>query len=234
MKLNIITINPNFFRSPFKNGLINKAINKKKIKINFFNIIDFIKKNDSFDGKIYGGSSSLLIKPKLLYLAIKKIKTKYNNSFVIYPSPQGKIINKNLIEKILNYKSLIFICGRYSGIDQRIIDNYVDIELSIGDYILSCGEISTLVIIDILIRYIPGVLNNINSLYENSFFINSKLLSYPNYTKPKIFNNYFVPKVLLSGNHKNIKLWRLQQSFIKTLLKKPYLLNNFLLEKKKK
>lgn len=230
MKLNIVTINPNFFKSPLKNGLINKAIKKKKVIINLFNIRDFLNKNESFDCKIYGGIPGMLMKPEFLYLAIKKIKKKYINSFIVYPSPQGKIINNFLIKKLLNFKSLVFICGRYNGIDQRIIDNYIDIELSIGDYILSCGEISTLVIIDILIRYIPGVLNNINSLKEESFY--NKLLCCPNYTKPRKFNGYSVPKVLYSGNHKDINLWRLKKSINNTLLKKPYLLKNFFLKKK--
>ncbi len=178
MYLNILSINPNFFISPFKNGLIYKAIKLNKIILNVFNINNFIK-NSRFDGKIYGGGAGLILRPEPLYLAIKKVNSIYSNSFVIYLSPQGKIIDKFLINKLLSYKSLIFICGRYNGIDQRIIDKYVNIELSIGDYIISCGEISTLVVIDILVRNIPGILNNIESSKLDSFNYLNGLLGYP-------------------------------------------------------
>ncbi len=178
MNFNIITINPNFFKSPLKNGLINKAIKKKIININIINLINFTKYHN-YEDKIYGGGSGLLFKPEPLFLSINNIKNDYPNSLIIYLSPHGKIIDNYLIKKLLNYNSLILICGRYNGIDQRIIDNYIDIELSIGDYILSCGEISSLVIIDILIRNIPGVLNNIKSLKCDSFYYLNKLLGFP-------------------------------------------------------
>ncbi len=229
MIFNIVTMNPSFFISPFKNGLIYKGIKKKIISFNFWNLMDLKKKYD-IDGKIYGGGSGLLMSPKPLYYVIKKIRDLYKKSFIVHLSPQGQIININLINKLLCYDSLIFICSRYNGVDQRLIDNYIDIEISIGDYILSCGEISVLVIIDLIIRNIPGILNNINSSKNDSFNFKG-LLGYPNYTKPHNFNNFTVPEVLLSGNHKNIYLWRLRQSFIKTLIYKPYLLNHFFLDK---
>ncbi len=231
MNFNIITINPDFFTSPFKNGLIYKGIKKNILNFNIWNLMNFKKKKYGIDDKIYGGGPGLLMQPKPLYKVIKKIRNLYKKSFVIHLSPQGQIIDINLINKLLNYNSLVFICSRYSGIDQRIIDNYIDIEISIGDFILSCGEISVLVLIDLIIRNIPGILNNIDSCKNDSFNFKG-LLSYPNYTKPYKFNNFCVPKILLSGNHKNINLWRLKQSFIKTLIHKPYLLNNFFTDKK--
>ncbi len=229
MIFNIITLNPDFFISPLKSGLINKGIKKKIINFNFWNLMDF-KNKSNIDGKIYGGGPGLLMHPEPLYLIIKKIRSLYKESFVIHLSPQGQIINSNLINQLLYYDSLIFICSRYSGIDQRIIDNYIDMEISIGDFILSCGEISVLVIIDLIIRYIPGILNNIDSCKNDSFNFKG-LLSYPNYTRPCKFNNFLVPEVLLSGNHKNINLWRFKQSLIKTLILKPYLLDNLFLDK---
>ncbi len=235
MNFNIITINPNFFKSPLKNGLIYKALKKKIININIINLFNFIYNNNNYEDKVYGGGAGLLFKPEPLFLSISSIKKNNYNTFVIYLSPQGQIINNNLINKLLNYNSLILICGRYNGIDQRIIDNYVDIEISIGDYVISCGEISSLVLIDVLIRKIPGVLNNIKSLKSDSFnYINNKLLGYPNYTRPRIFNNLSIPKVLLSGNHKKIFLWRFKMSFIKTLFIKPYLLKSLFLINKNK
>ncbi len=179
MNFNIITINPNFFKSPLKNGLIYKAIKKKIINVNLINLTKFLNNNNNYEDKIYGGGAGLLFKPESLYLSINSIKKNNFNSLVIYLSPQGKIIDDYIIKKILNYNSLIFICGRYNGIDQRIIDNYVDIELSIGDYIISCGEISSLVVMDILIRKIPGVLNNIKSCEFDSFNYLNKLLGFP-------------------------------------------------------
>ncbi len=230
MYFNIITINPDFFVSPFKNGLICKGIKKKIIHFNIWNLMDFKKSNYGIDNKIYGGGAGLLMQPKPLYYVIKKIRSLYKKNFIIHLSPQGQLINVNLIKQLLNYNSLVFICSRYSGIDQRIIDNYIDIEISIGDFILSCGEISVLVLIDIIIRNIPGILNNIDSCKNDSFNFNG-LLGYPNYTKPFKFKDYCVPEVLLSGNHKEIHLWRIKQSFIKTLIYKPYLLNNFFTDK---
>ncbi len=232
MNLNILSINPKFFISPLNNGLIKKAIDKKIVNFIFWNLFDFIKNKKKCDGKIYGGGPGLLLRPEPLFNIINRIKKKNKNSLIIYLSPQGNIINNKIIKKVLNYNSLIIICGRYNGIDQRIIDKYIDIEISIGDYILSCGEISALVLIDIIIRRIPGVLNNYNSLKFDSFSFFNGLLGYPNYTRPKIFNNLCVPKVLFSGNHKNIFLWRFKKAFYKTLLVKPYLLKYKLLNKK--
>ncbi len=227
MYINLITLNPNFFKSVFNNGLIYKAIKNNILYFNFFNPRSFILNNDkNINDKIYGGGPGLLIKPKYLYMCIKKIKKLYKNSYIIYLSPQGIIINKSIIMNLLNYKSITFICGRYSGIDQRIIDKYVDFELSIGDYILSCGEISALVSIDAIIRYIPGIINNKLCNYFDSFSFNNGLLGCPNYTRPKIFNNMKVPDILLSGNHKKIKEWRINKSLKKTLINKSYLIKN--------
>ncbi len=224
MYINLITLNPDFFKSFLKNGLIYKAIKNNILFFNFFNPRLFLSKNDkNINDKIYGGGPGLLIKSLPIYLSIRKAKKICKNYYIIYLSPQGDILNKVIISKLLEYKSIIFICGRYSGIDQRIIDKYVDFELSIGDYILSCGEISSLVVIDVLVRHIPGIINNLSNKFD-SFYFNNGLLSYPNYTKPKIFNNMKVPKVLLSGNHNNIKDWRIKQSFKNTKIKKKYLI----------
>ncbi len=225
MFINLITLNPSFFKSAFNNGLIYKSIKNNILFINFFNPRFYIdKKNRNINDKIYGGGPGLIIKPIFLYKCIKRIKSLYKNSYIIYLSPQGRIINKNIVYKFLKYNSITFICGRYCGIDQRIIDKYVDFELSIGDYILSCGEISALVCIDIIIRYIPGVVNNNLCKDFDSFNFNNGLLGCPNYTKPRIFNNMKVPNILLSGNHNKINNWRINKSLKKTLKIKNYLI----------
>ncbi len=224
MYINIITLNPNFYKSVLKNGLIKKAINNYLIYFNFFNPRLFLDKKDrNINDKIYGGGTGMLIKPKPLYLSIIKAKKVSNNYCVVYLSPQGCIINDNILIKLLSYKSIIFICGRYNGIDERIIKKYVDLELSIGDYIISCGEISSLVIIDMLVRNLPGIINNFSYIYD-SFIFNNGLLGCSNYTRPRVFNGMKVPNVLLSGNHKKIKEWKIKNSFKNTIKKKSYLL----------
>ncbi len=224
MYINLITLNPEFYKSVFNNGLIKKAIKNYLINFNFFNPRIFLDKKDkNINDKIYGGGPGMLIKPKPLYLSINKAKKISSNYCIVYLSPQGNIINNNILVKLLSYKSIIFICGRYSGIDERIIIKYVDFELSIGDYVISCGEISSLVIIDILVRNLPGIIKNFSYNYD-SFNFNDGLLGCSNYTRPKIFNGMKVPNILLSGNHKKINKWRIKNSFKNTIKKKSYLL----------
>ncbi len=222
--INLITINPNFFNSILENGLINKAVKSNILKFNFINPRLFLDINDkNINDKIYGGGPGLLIKPEPLYKALYKAKNICNKYYIIYLTPKGKILNLNIIKKLLTYKSLIFICGRYSGIDYRIIKKYVNLELSIGDYIVSCGEISSLVVIDSFIRYIPGIISNNSNLNDSFNFYNS-LLSYPMYTKPFNFKGMKVPKVLLSGNHAKIERWRYKKALKNTYKKKLYLI----------
>lgn len=154
------------------------------------------------------------------------------NTRVIYLSPQGKLINQNKIYKLIKNKKLILVCGRYKGIDERIISTEVDEELSIGNYILTGGELAAMVLIDAMIRLIPGVLQNNSSIQEDSLI--SGLLSCPHYTRPMLENNIKVPSILLSGNHKKIKLWRLKQSLGLTWIKRPDLLKKINLNTEQK
>ncbi len=237
INIGIITINSEFLIKSFKYGIISKALKLNKIKFNFWNPIDFIsKKNKNIDGKIYGGGPGIVFKLKPLYLAIKCAFFFYKKKvFVIYLSAHGQVLNKNLIFNLLNINStIIFICGRYNGIDQRIIDKFVDLELSIGDYILSCGEIPLLVVIDSLSRVIPGVLNNNSSVKEDSFTNYNGLLGFPYYTRPYKFLGMCVPKILLSGHHKKINDWKLKKSLKKTFLNKFYLFKKIILSKYQK
>ncbi|VFP81545.1 tRNA (guanosine(37)-N1)-methyltransferase TrmD [Buchnera aphidicola] len=224
IQFSIITIFPNMFNNIFKYGVIKKAIQKKKININILNLRDFsIDKRKKIDDKIYGGGSGMLIMFLPLFKAVIEAKKKQKKkSIVIYLSPQGKILNHNNIKYFIKKKNLIFICGRYKGIDERFIKTQVDEEWSIGDYILTGGELPAMIFIDAITRSIPGVLNNKNSLKEESF--NNNLLDCPNYTRPKNINNNTVPSILLSGNHKKIKKWRLKYALKNTLLKRPDLL----------
>ncbi|QJC38728.1 tRNA (guanosine(37)-N1)-methyltransferase TrmD [Enterobacteriaceae endosymbiont of Donacia fulgens] len=238
MWISIISLFPEMFKKIIKYGLIHKSIKKKLLNINFWNPRDFIKnKFSKIDSNIYGGGGGVILKAEPLIKSIYKAKLEMkNNVKIIYLSPQGKKINIAYIKKLVSYNKMIFICGRYKGIDERVINNFVDEEVSIGDYILSGGELPAMILLDILVRQIPGVLNNISSANTDSFF-NNGLLDAPNYTHPKKLTNLkknIVPSILLSGNHKKIQEWKLQQSLGITWLKRPDLLRKKKLTKKEK
>jgi len=164
----------------------------------------------------------MLMSVKPLYLAIQYAKSILKNATVIYLSPQGKKLEQNHIPKLIKKKEIIFICGRYEGIDERIIDHQVDEEWSIGNYIISGGELAAMIMIDSISRFIPGVIKKKQSIEDDSF--SNNLLDYPNYTRPRIIHDMSVPEILLSGNHEKIRLWRLKQSLGKTWIKRPDLL----------
>ncbi|AEO08740.1 tRNA (guanine-N1)-methyltransferase [Buchnera aphidicola str. Ak (Acyrthosiphon kondoi)] len=220
---NIITIFPEMFRTITDYGIIGQAVKKKIININFFNPRNFSKnKYKSIDDRPYGGGPGMLMSAEPLYLAIQQAKSISKNAIVIYLSPQGKVFQQNNIKQLITRKKIIFICGRYEGIDQRIIDNQVDEEWSIGSYILTGGELAAMVMIDSISRLVPGVIKTKKSIEEDSF--SNNLLDYPSYTRPQIIRKMLVPKVLLSGNHNQIRLWRLKQSLGNTWIKRPDLL----------
>ncbi|CAL4323250.1 tRNA (guanine-N(1)-)-methyltransferase [Buchnera aphidicola (Mindarus abietinus)] len=222
------------FASIINFGITSQAIKKNILKINFWNPRDYsTKKNRSIDDYPYGGGVGMIMKIEPIYLAIQaaklfiKKKTK-----VIYLSPQGKKINQENILNLSLNENLILICGRYKGIDERIITNYVDEEWSIGDYILSGGELPAMVLIDCLVRLIPGAIGKIQSAFEDSF--NNGLLDHSQFTRPKKFLIHNVPKILLSGNHLKIKQWKLKNSLEKTWKKRPDLLKKIKLTKKER
>jgi tRNA (guanine37-N1)-methyltransferase len=213
MKFDIITIFPEIFSSYFNESIIKKAQEKKIIKINVHNLRDFTNdKRHTVDDTIYGGGAGMLMKIEPLYKAIKKIakKKKTSGQKIILLSAKGKKWNQELAKKYSKLKNITLICGRYEGVDDRI-KNFIDEEISIGDYILTGGEIGAMTIVDSIARLIPKVLGNNESLIDESH--NSKnILEYPQYTKPAEFKveskKYNVPKVLLSGNHKLIENWK--------------------------
>ncbi|ANZ22599.1 tRNA (guanine-N1)-methyltransferase [Buchnera aphidicola (Diuraphis noxia)] len=221
----IITIFPDMFRAITNYGIIKKAIQNNIINIDFINPRDFSQnKYKSIDDRPYGGGPGMLMSAEPLYLSIQHAKsTLKEHATIIYMSPQGKIFQQKHIPILINKKRIIFICGRYEGIDQRIIDNYVNEEWSIGEYILTGGELASMIMIDSISRLIPGVIKKKESIEAETF--SNNLLDYPNYTRPRKIKNISVPKVLLSGNHKKIHLWRLKKSLEKTWLNRPDLLN---------
>ncbi|QCI22249.1 tRNA (guanosine(37)-N1)-methyltransferase TrmD [Buchnera aphidicola] len=228
----IITIFPEMFRAITDYGITKKAICNNIINIDFINPRNFSKnKYKSIDDRPYGGGPGMLMCFEPLYLSIQYAKSILKNATIIYLSPQGTVFQQSNISKLIDKKKIIFICGRYEGIDQRIIDYYVNEEWSIGDYILTGGELAAMIMIDSIARLIPGVIKKKASIKEETFSKN--LLDYPNYTRPKRINNISVPEILLSGNHKKIHFWRLQQSLYKTLINRPDLLKRVLTKEEK-
>ena len=229
MKFDVLTLFPEMFEI-LKSSVIGKAIEKDLIDINLINIRDFSNdKHKKVDDTPYGGGAGMVMKPDVVYSAYDSVKDK--NAKVIYMSPQGKKLNQKKVEELSKENHLIILCGHYEGIDQRVLDKIVDEEISIGDYVLTGGEIPAMVLIDSVSRYIDGVISN-ESVSEESF--SNGLLEYPQYTRPEIFMGEKVPDVLLSGHHENINKWRRQESLKNTLKKRPELLDNIELTEKEK
>ena len=201
----------------FSVGVINKAVNESTINFEVVNPIKFLKDNERLDDAPYGGGPGMLIRSEPLEQAINESKKlTSSNAKVINLSPQGKKLTQEKAKELSSNKELIFICGRYEGIDQRIIDSMIDEEISIGDYVVTGGELPALIVFESIVRNIKGVLGDINSLKEESF--SEQLIEYPQYTRPEKTKLGNVPEVLLSGDHKKIKIWRKKQSLGKTFL----------------
>ena len=216
MKFNVLTLFPEMF-SALDESIIGRGKEKGLIDINLINIRDFSKnKHKKVDDTPYGGGAGMVMEPTVVYDAYCSVKE--SNAKVIYMSPQGKTLNQQMVQDLAKEENIILLCGHYEGIDQRVIDEIVDEEISIGDYVLTGGELPAMVLIDSVSRYVEGVLKE-DSIQEESF--TNGLLEYPQYTRPEIFLGKRVPEVLLSGHHENIKEWRRNQSIINTYLKRP-------------
>jgi len=210
MRFDILTLFPSLVLPYFEDSILKRAVTKKKIAVNVHNIRDYSKdKHKKVDDTPYGGGSGMVMACQPLFDAIKAVKRK-NKGPVIYLSPAGKRLDQEKVEKLAKLKGMILLCGRYEGIDQRVIDELVDEEISIGDYVLTGGELGALVIMDTVSRLIPGVLGAEESPEEESFSASlDRMLEYPHYTKPEVYKEKNVPAVLLSGDHAEIKKWRL-------------------------
>lgn len=230
MKFDVLTLFPEMF-TPVKESILGRAQEKELIDINLINIRDFSKdKHKKVDDTPYGGGAGMVIRPDVVLDSYNSIKEN-ENAKVIYMSPQGKVLNQQMVENLSKEQHLIILCGHYEGIDQRAIDKIVDEEISIGDYVLTGGEIPAMVLIDSVSRYIDGIINK-ESIEEESF--SKGLLEYPQYTRPELFENEKVPDVLISGHHKNIEDWRKYQSLKNTFLKRPELLEKIELSEEDK
>lgn len=217
MKINILTLFPDFFNSFKEESIIGRAVNSGKLQINVVNIRDYcFDKHKQADDIPFGGGAGMVMKPEPLIRALEELKGK-----VLYPSPQGKHFNQQLAIDLSQEEEITIICGHYEGIDERVVENYVDMEVSVGDFVLTGGEIPAMLIADCVARMVPGVIKK--ESYENDSFFNG-LLDYPHYTRPAEYEGMKVPDVLLSGHHKNIDEWRLKQSLKRTLERRPDIL----------
>ena len=229
MKFDVLTLFPEMFDA-LKQSIIKRATQKNLIDINVVNIRDFSeKKHNQVDDTPYGGGAGMLMMPDIVDRAYNSVKSE--NAKVIYLTPQGKKLDQNIVNRLSNEKHLILLCGHYEGIDQRVINKIVDEEISIGDYVLTGGEIPAMVLIDSISRYVDGVLSK-ESLDSESF--SNGLLEYPQYTRPEVFDNVKVPDVLISGHHENIRKWRRLKSIETTFRKRPELLDKVDLTKEEK
>lgn len=222
MIFNILTLFPEMFE-PLQASLLGKAQDKGAIEINVIDIREFSNnRHKKCDDYPFGGGAGMLMTPQPLYDAIMSVKTK--DSLTLYMSPSGKTLNQEKVKSLAQVNTINLVCGHYEGIDQRVIDLCIDEELSIGDYVLTGGEIPAMVVVDAVSRYIPEVLHSDESVIEESF--SSNLLEYPQYTRPQEFKGKKVPEVLLSGHHENIAKWRKEQAIKKTKKLRPDLLDN--------
>lgn len=220
MKIDILTLFPAMFISPFNESIIERARSRNLVEINTINIRNFaLDKHRQVDDYPYGGGAGMVMKVDILSRAIESVQDQ--DSRVIYLSPQGKRLDQENIARLAQQKHLVLLCGHYEGVDERVMD-LVDEEISIGDYVLSGGEIAAMVVVDAVTRLIPGALGDEKSSQEESF--GGSLLEYPQYTRPRSYKGQEVPDVLLSGHHAQIRLWRKKLSLIRTLLKRPDLL----------
>ena len=220
MHIDILTLFPPMVESFFTSSIMSRAVERKLVSYNIVNFRDFASdRHRTCDDVPYGGGAGMVLKPEPLYAALESIGA--GDKRVIFPSPSGKLFTQSYAEELSREENLVFICGHYEGLDQRVIDTYVNDEISIGDYVLSSGESATTVIIDAIYRLLDGVINS-ESLADESF--SSSLLEYPQYTRPERYCTKSVPDVLLSGHHERIATWRVFRKLEKTMLSRPEVL----------
>lgn len=227
LRIDILTIFPEIFHTPFNVSIIKKAQEKKEVTITVHNLRRWADdKRGTVDDRPYGGGVGMILKPEPIFKAVEqlkeKAKSKKKRTKTILLSPQGEVLKQSKSEILSKLGHLILICGHYEGVDERIRDYLVDEEVSIGDYILTGGEIPALVLVDTVVRLIPGVLVKREALQRESFQKN--LLEYPQYTRPENFRGLKVPKILLSGDHKKIQDWQEKEAYKKTKIRRPGLI----------
>ncbi len=229
MRIDILTLFPQMFQSPFSVGIFKRACDRNLVRVNIHNIRDYTHdKHHTVDDYPHGGGAGMVLKPEPIFEAVESIKAdiipeEEVNIPIILLTPQGRLFSQQIALELSKYSNLIFICGHYEGVDERVREHLVTDEISIGDYVLSGGELAAMVVIDAVVRLLPGVLGSAASSLDDSH-INGHL-EYPQYTHPRVYRGWSVPEVLLSGNHAQIAKWRHEQAILRTLERRPELLD---------
>ncbi len=222
MRIDIITLFPGMFTGPFAESIIRRAMEQDLISIHVHDLRDHgLGKHWVVDDRPYGGGSGMVLRPEPLFAAVEAIKGQDQVATILL-SPQGRLFQQEVATELATYTQLILICGRYEGVDERVREHLVSDELSIGDYVLSGGEVAAMVVVDAVVRLLPGALGSAESPLEDSHAMG--LLEYPHYTRPQVYRGWPVPEVLLSGNHGQVAAWRREQSLLRTLSRRPDLL----------
>jgi tRNA (guanine37-N1)-methyltransferase len=236
MRIDVITVFPRILEDPLNESILKQAQKRIELDIRIIDLRDFATdKHQSVDDTPYGGGPGMILKPEPLFRAFEKIvgKDKKNKATrIVFPTPQGRLFTQEVAEELSEAERLVMLCGHYKAVDQRVIDTWVTDEISIGDYVLSGGEIPALLMIDAVVRLIPGVLGDIESARTDSF--QNNLLDCPYYTKPETFEGLSVPEVLLSGHHEKIEAWRQDQKIERTRERRPDLYKKYLKQLKVK
>lgn len=223
MKIDIVTLFPDMFLGPFQESIIKRAQDRGLLEIGLHQLRDFTTdRHRTVDDTPYGGGAGMLMKPEPIAAAITSVRRNNPDAKVVLLSPQGEPLSQQLAQEFSAMPGLILICGRYEGVDERVRTTLCDYTVSIGDYVLSGGELAAMVVVDTVTRLLPGALGSIHSAADDSF--SDGLLEYPQYTRPVVFNDLAVPEVLLSGNHAEIARWRRQESLVATARTRPDLL----------
>ena len=234
MNFHVLTLFPDMIRDGFQTSITGRAVEKGLLSLDTVNIRGFsVNKHNRVDDYPYGGGAGMVMQAEPVYLAYQSVAEKLpKKPKVLYMSPQGKVFNQRMAEELAQEEEIVFLCGHYEGIDERVLEEIVDEEVSIGDYVLTGGELPALVIMDAVSRLVGGVLHNEDSAEFDSFHDN--LLEYPQYSRPEVWRDKAVPPILMSGHHANVEKWRREQSLIRTLERRPDLLENANLTKQDK
>ena len=232
MRIDIITLFPEMFRGPFDESIIKRAIESNLIKICIHNLRDYARdRHGTVDDYPYGGGAGMVLKPEPIFDAVEAVRASISSEEdvageqvpVVLLTPQGRLFSQSVARDLSQRSYIILLCGHYEGVDERVVEHLVNDEISIGDYVLSGGELAAMVVVDAVVRLLPGVLGSEDSAKDDSHV--AGLLEYPQYTRPSVWRGWEVPEVLLSGNHAKIAQWRRQQAIGRTLRRRPDLLN---------
>jgi len=228
--IDILTLFPEMFEGPFSTSILKRAIERQLVSVNIYNIRDYTHdKHHIVDDYPYGGGAGMVLKPEPIFEAVESIRPESGEIPVILLTPQGRPFSQQIALELLKYSRLILICGRYEGVDERVRSYLATDEISIGDYVLSGGELAAMVVVEAVVRLLPGALGSEASTLDDSHV--AGLLEYPQYTRPAVYRGWPVPEVLLSGNHAQINKWRHEQAILRTLERRPELLEKANLSK---